>query len=190
MKKILKTVSLATLVAVTSISAASAEAFKGFYVGAEAGWQHNHNKINFSDVKSKNGKDAFLWGANFGMSTVSSNGIYLAGEADINFITGSNTSFQPALFAKVGYRFAPKFVLAAKAGVTYNRYQLKDSFGNTSNKKTRYGFAPGVEGLYAVDENSIVGLSYVYTHHNTIHFGTVKAKPTSHAVSVKYAYKF
>ncbi|GEM_PF-3679708 len=190
MKKIIRTASLAALVAVSSMSVANAEPFKGTYIGAQAGWQHNHVKSNIRGLKIKNGQDDFLWGANIGMSTVSANGVFMAGEVNFDFTTGGHdTVFTPGLTAKLGYRFSPNFVLAAKAGVTYNSYRFK-ALGYTSHRKSRFGFVPGVEALYSVNEHNIIGLSYQYTFHNNIHFGGVKVKPTSHAVTAKYAYKF
>ena len=173
MRNIIRGVSLAALVATASVSAANAEAFKGFYVGGQAGWQHNKLRQN-SDLKLRTGNNTFLWGAHAGMSTVSSNGIFMAGEFTADFSTGNhNTTFTPGLFAKLGYRFTPQFVLAGKAGVVYNRYVVRDAFGGEAHKR-RFGFAPGVEALYAVKENHIVGLSYTYTHHNFVHVGGIK----------------
>lgn len=186
MKKIIQTVSLAALVAVTSISSASAEAFKGFYIGAEAGWQQNRFEIKTPFGKGKAHKNGVVLGGNLGLSTVASNGVYLAGELDFNFnIADHRTTFMPGAFAKIGYRFTPNFVLAAKAGMTYNK-----ATGHHRHDKSRWGFAPGAEALYAVNEHNIVGLSYQYTILEKSHYGPFKLKPTSHAVSVKYAYKF
>lgn len=188
MKNIIRSVSLAALVATASVSAANAEAFKGFYIGGQAGWQGNHVKSNFN-IQSKNGRNTFLWGAHMGMSTVASNGIYMAGELTADFNTGhQNTSLTPGMFAKLGYRFTPQFVFAAKAGMVYNRYRLEA--GPYHVTKSRFGFAPGVEALYAVKENHVVGLSYTYTYNSSMHFGLAKMKTSTNSITAKYAYKF
>ncbi len=189
MKKLILTTGLAALIGASSISSVSAEgsAFSGMYGGVQAGFQQQKFKSK-STINNRHHtvkQNSLPFGFNFGMSTVSANNIFLAGQVDMNFsLTSRIKTYTPGITAKVGYRFGDKFVLAATAGGVFSNIHYH---GSTKN---RFGYRPGIEAMFAVNEKNIFGASYEYTKTNSFHHAGWKVKPVTNAVMAKYTRKF
>jgi len=189
MKKLILTTGLTALIGASSISNVSAEgsAFSGMYAGVQAGFQQQKfTKKNIFNTRQDWVKQNSLpFGFNFGMSTVSANNIFLAGQVDMNFSLARHIkTYTPGITAKVGYRFGEKFVLAATAGAVFSNIHY---YGTTKN---RFGYRPGIEAMFAVNEKNIFGASYEYTKTNSFNHGSWKVKPVTNAVMAKYTRKF
>jgi opacity protein-like surface antigen len=193
MKKIILTASLAAIIGAGSITTAHADPFKGAYGGVHMGWGQQKIKIQNTNRAPKS--DGMPFGVHVGMSTVAANNIFMAGQLDMDFFIRNNIKvYTPAATAKLGYRFGERVVVALTMGAVYSNYQLKNSL-NQKVKKWKFGYRPGMEVQYAVNDKNIFGLSYQFTKSNGINytdptFGRLTLNPSGQTVMVSYSYKF
>ncbi|MBP6986299.1 MAG: porin family protein [Alphaproteobacteria bacterium] len=195
MKKIILNASLAVIISAGAISAAHADPFKGFYATADLGLQKNKfkSKVVGTGVKAKQ-KMTVPIGASFGFSSVASNNIYTAFEGGLGATFRSGGAIlTPSLTAKVGYRFHERFVLAGTASGSYNKYRFNNSLGRNLSK-SKFGFAPGVEGIIGLNDKMTLRLGYQYNMKNRIIVrdpvqGKTKFDVTGHKLSAKLGYQ-
>lgn len=195
MKKIILNASLAVIISAGAISVAHAEPFKGLYTGADLGIQNNKFKSKTAgvNVRARN-KQTVPVSGNVGFSTVAANGIFTALEGGLAAtFRKDGTAFSPNVTAKVGYRLHERFILAATTSLIYNKFGFTNTQNRTSTK-SKFGYAPGVEGLLAVNDKMIIGLGYQFMNSNNVTYtdptlGKVKVKPSGHKLALKFAYK-
>ncbi len=215
---------LLTILSMQTIHSATATPFNGFYAGVLAGAVRNTLKgelaVESTTLKAKNGHHitGFLYGlmAGYGQNL---NGFYLGAEIGIQSDT-TNKSKKYTYSAsgdeadiKAKYQRGPAFTIAPRFGVIFSgsymayfkpsleiskdKTTVSDSDGDSesSKKKLKCVFAPGVGLERAFLNNALLRVEYAYSlgsktkvtdDDSTFH----SVKYSSHAAKVGVAYQF
>ena len=169
---------------------ASAEAFNGFYVGAQAGWQQDAGNKGYGDNKG----DGFAYGGFLGYNfNINGNGI-IGVEASLNGTTGNiavgadqiNVGTRWDIVGRAGALISPKTLVYARGGWTQQKYTL--DFGTGTTNENRGGFTIGAGVEQAVTPNVTTRLQYDYAKYSDFDGEDFGAK--AHAIRVGVAYNF
>lgn len=173
---------------------ASADPFKGKYMGGRAGYANNKFPVKGANTTLK--QNTFAFGGFAGMMSVLPNNIFFAGQVEGDAsIKSQFKSGTPGVTGKIGYRMAERFVLALTLGAVYSFYQFQPDPAIKATSKSAWGYRPGTELLFAINENNLIGFSYMYTKNLKIRIkkpplGPSTVKPSGNLVMAQYIYKF
>lgn len=197
----MKKLALALVTAATFAGTASADVATGFYLGANIGANSMTTAFETSDVSGNLGRNRFEGGIYGGYGYVTGC-TYVGGELGYTFtggkgsLTDLNISDETASIERrniinaafiIGQKFSPSTMVYARLGLNSTQYRFKGFMDESTSKKRKVSFAPGVGIEGAVTKNVRVRLQYVYDLGNSLEgFNKIKSQATTLGVAYKF----
>lgn len=167
MKKI---IALATACAALLSTTAKAEVFNGPFIGVQAGWEQNNFDDPFSILTDKSKRSGLNYGVNAGYDMRLTDSFVIGVQAELGFITGSDTRILGTSIARLkpqrsfdfsaraGILAAPSALFFVRTGYSNARFNLEETVNAVKSRISgnsdgwmiggglQYGFTDKISG--------------------------------------------
>ena len=202
MTKYLFAASMLALAAVPAAAqTAPADAFNGFYVGGQAGWQRDTQNLEIGDTSIGEGASGFAYGAQAGYDFKLGGSAVLGAEVSLTGRTGE-TNFEDFdlsqgrtinATARLGIMTDPMGLFYVRGGYSNARFTADDGFERVSENRDGYTVGAGYERY--LTQNVSARLEYNYSNYGTDNLSELfeansELKYYRHAVTAGVNFRF